>query len=60
MFSEDLTKIGSTLVEYCNTRQEEKGLKELYAADAVSIEAADMMGMGREAKGIEAIKGKHD
>lgn len=34
-------------------------LDKLYAPDAVSVEAADM-GNGREAAGLEAIRGKHE
>lgn len=60
MFSEELTKVATTLVDYCNTDQTDKGLNELYSPDAVSVEALAMEGMGREAKGIEAIKGKHE
>ena len=37
-----------------------EGLDTLYAPDAVSVEAADPMGKGREVAGVEAIKGKHD
>lgn len=60
MFPEKLTQTAGKLVEYCNSGQEKKGLDELYVSDAVSVEAADMMGQGRETQGIEAIKGKHD
>lgn len=60
MFPDHLTKTANQLVEYCKTGQEAKGLDELYTADALSVEAADMGGMGREMKGLEAIKSKHD
>ena len=37
-----------------------ENLDKLYAEDAVSVEAADMGGQGRETHGIKAIHGKHD
>ena len=54
-----LKEIADTLVEGCRTGQEAANLDKLYAADAVSIEAQDMGGMGRETKGLDGIKGKH-
>lgn len=59
MFNDNLVRVGKTLVEYCNTGQEALGLSELYDANCVSVEAADMAGMGRETHGLEGIKGKH-
>ena len=35
-------------------------LERLYAAEAVSVEASDMGGQGRETHGLDGIKGKHD
>ena len=60
MFPDKLTSVAGKLVEYCKTGQEQKGLDELYDPNAVSVEAADMGGMGRETKGIDGIKGKHE
>ena len=60
MFDENLLAIGKKLAEYCQTEQTYKGLEELYADDAVSVEALDMDGNGREIHGREGIKGKHD
>ena len=62
MFNPALVKTATTLCEYCNTDQEEKGLDELYAQDCVSVEALEMPGgpMGREAEGLDAIRAKHE
>jgi hypothetical protein len=60
MFPDELTSVAGKLVEYCKTGQEAKGLDELYDPNAVSVEAADMGGTGRETKGIDGIKGKHE
>lgn len=62
MFDEKLMQTAVKLTEYCNTQQEAQGLDELYAQDCVSVEALDMPGgpMGREAEGLDAIRGKHD
>ncbi len=54
-----LNEIANELVAGCREGRESENLVKLYAADAVSVEAADN-GMGREAKGLDAIKGKHD
>ncbi|MEL6467194.1 MAG: nuclear transport factor 2 family protein [Pseudomonadota bacterium] len=53
-----LQDIANTLVEGCRSGAPENNLDDLYAADAVSVESVDN-GMGREAHGLEAIKGKH-
>ena len=55
----NMKEISAKLVEGCRTGRAYENLTKLYAADAVSVEAADN-GQGREAYGIEAIKGKHD
>lgn len=55
-----LNEIANELVAGCREGREKENLGKLYAADAVSVEAADPMGMGRETKGIEGIRGKHD
>lgn len=51
--------IAEDLVAGCRNNTARANLDKLYAADAVSVEAADM-GNGREAAGLEAIKAKHD
>ena len=55
-----LNDIAAELVAGCREGRAAENLDKLYAADAVSVEAADPMGMGREAQGIDAIKGKHE
>ena len=62
MFNEKLVQTAKTLTEYCQTGQEDKGMNELYAQDCVSVEALEMPGspMGREAKGLDAIKAKSE
>ena len=62
MFNEKLVATAKKLTQYCQTEQEAKGLDELYAQDCVSVEALEMPGgpMGREAKGLDAIRAKHD
>lgn len=56
----DLKTIANELVSGCRENRAVSNLDKLYSADAVSVEAQDMGGTGREAKGIAAIKGKHD
>ena len=56
MTIEDIAK---TLVEYCNTGQEARGLDELYAPHAVSVEAMvppDSDLIGREVTGVQLFK----
>lgn len=53
-------EVADQLVAHCRNHTEAEGLRTLYAPNAVSVEAADMGGTGREAKGIDAIQGKHD
>lgn len=61
MANDELKKIANTLVDYCKTGQERKGLDELYAEDAVSVEAMPMPGTGSaETQGVKGIHGKHD
>src|SRR6056297_2230401 len=56
-----LPEIAERLVALCRTGEEWTALDTLYAADAVSVEAAAMPGgMGREAAGLDAIRAKHD
>ncbi len=56
----DLKEIAEELVAGCRENRAKANLEKLYAADAVSAEAADTQGMGREAHGLDAIRGKHD
>lgn len=53
-----LQEIAAALVEGCRTGQTTENLEKLYAPDAVSVEAMDN-GNGREAHGLDAIRGKH-
>ena len=59
MFDEKIMTIANTLIGHCKNGTEAEGLKTLYADDAVSIEAVDAGG-GREVKGLDAIRGKHE
>ena len=60
MFDETLMKIANQLVAYHREGKQAQGLSELYAADAVSVEAMAMPGTpGAESAGLEAIRGKH-
>jgi len=54
-----LKDIADALVDGCRTGQEAANLDRLYHADAVSVEAADYTGAGRETHGLDGIKGKH-
>ncbi|QYX55336.1 nuclear transport factor 2 family protein [Roseovarius sp. SCSIO 43702] len=47
------------LVAGCREGREAENLERLYAPDAISVEAADM-GRGREVRGLDAIRAKHD
>lgn len=53
-----LKEIADELVAGCRENRAVANLDRLYAADAVSVEAADQ-GMGRETAGLEGIRGKH-
>jgi len=55
----DLQTLANTLVAACKAHGEAGLLDNHYHADAVSVEAADFSGTGRETSGIEGIKGKH-
>lgn len=55
----DSMKIGEKLVELCKQGKNMDAIKNLYADDIVSIEATPMPEIGREMKGIEAVKGKN-
>ncbi len=54
-----LQEIAAELVAGCREGREVENLGKLYADDAVSVEAAVPPGMDREAKGLDAIRGKH-
>ena len=54
-----LMDVANELVAGCRDGTSSQKLDALYAPDAVSVEAADFDGAGREAKGLDAIKGKH-
>ena len=56
----DLKDIAAALVDGCRTGREGENLDKLYAPDAVSVEAADFSGDGRETAGLDRIKAKHD
>ncbi len=59
MFDDNIVKIANALVGHCRNGTEAEGLNTLYADDAVSIEAVDAGG-GREVKGLDGIRGKHE
>ncbi|MCA8883627.1 MAG: nuclear transport factor 2 family protein [Rhodobacteraceae bacterium] len=54
----ELKAIADALVAGCREGRTIENLAILYAPDAVSVEAVDSGG-GREAPGIDAIRGKH-
>lgn len=59
--SKSMREVADRLVELCRAGDDATCLAELYHPDAVSVEAACMPGSdSREAKGLDAIKGKHD
>jgi ketosteroid isomerase-like protein len=51
-------EIGKRYVALCKEGKSAVCLDELYAGDAVSVEAAAMPGMDRTSKGLEAIRAK--
>ncbi len=56
----NLKEIADELVAGCRKGRAKENLDKLYAEDAVSVEAADAMDMGRETRGRDAIRGKHE
>ncbi|WP_319022469.1 nuclear transport factor 2 family protein [Meridianimarinicoccus sp. MJW13] len=54
----DMNDVARELVAGCREGRAAENLDKLYAPDAVSVEAMDN-GNGREAVGVEAIRGKH-
>ncbi|WGH79694.1 nuclear transport factor 2 family protein [Jannaschia ovalis] len=55
----DMREIARELVAGCREGRETANLEKLYAPDAVSVEAVDMGEQGRETRGLEGIRGKH-
>lgn len=51
-------EVGKKLVELCKANKNEDAMKELYANDIVSVEAAQMPGMPAEARGLETVVGR--
>lgn len=56
----ELKEIAEALVAGCRNGQANANLEKLYAPDAVSVEAVDMQGQGRETPGLDGIRGKHE
>ncbi|SLN11722.1 nuclear transport factor 2 family protein [Ruegeria meonggei] len=56
----NLREIADELVAGCRENRSKENLEKLYAVDAVSVEAQDFMDMGRETRGRDAIRGKHE
>jgi ketosteroid isomerase-like protein len=54
-----MREIAAELVAGCREGREGANLDRLYAPDAVSVEAVDM-GQGRETRGVDGIRAKHD
>ena len=55
-----LKDIAGVVVAGCRENRAKENLPKLYAKDAVSVEAQDMDGSGRETTGVDAIRGKHE
>ncbi|MEM7494041.1 MAG: nuclear transport factor 2 family protein [Pseudomonadota bacterium] len=55
---QDMMQIGQALVEHCQNGKEAELMQNYYSPDAISAEAVEMPGMGREVKGLEAIIAK--
>ena len=60
MFPTELTEIANKLVAYCNADQTGEALDTLYTDNSVSVEALAMGEAGREAKGMAALRAKHE
>ena len=56
----DTKQIAQELVAGCREGRANENLSKLYAQDAVSVEAIDQSGQGRETKGLDGIRGKHE
>lgn len=57
---QELTQLGKTLIEFCETRRDQDLQNTHYAQDAVSVEAMAMPGGSAEAAGLDAIKAKNE
>ncbi|MFN3210731.1 MAG: nuclear transport factor 2 family protein [Roseovarius sp.] len=55
----DMMQLAKDLVAGCREGRAKENLDRLYAADAVSVEAVDM-GQGRETRGLDGIRAKHE
>lgn len=55
----DLKTMADTLVTACRSQGEADLLENHYHPDAVSVEAANFSGTGRETRGVDGIRGKH-
>jgi len=53
-------EIAQKLCEHCQNHTEAQGLKELYAENAVSVEAFSPEGQSPVSEGVAAIQAKHD
>jgi hypothetical protein len=51
-------EIANKYVALCQQGKMDACLTELFAKDAVSVEAIELPGLGREAKGLDAIRAK--
>ena len=61
MSIEQTKAIANKLVAYCQQNDDEKCLNELYAAEAVSIEATTMPGNDSpQTTGLDGIRAKHE
>ncbi|MAM24958.1 MAG: hypothetical protein CML55_06185 [Rhodobacteraceae bacterium] len=56
----DIKQVAQELVTGCREGRARENLSKLYAEDAVSVEAVDQSGQGRETKGLDGIRAKHD
>ena len=52
--------IAKRMVELCRQGKNDEALDTLFSPDLVSVEAAAMPGMEREARGLAAVKAKSD
>ncbi|MFO1106101.1 MAG: SnoaL-like domain-containing protein [Amaricoccus sp.] len=60
MSNETIKATADQLVAHCRAGTTHQGLKDLYDPAAVSVEAVDTDGSGRETHGVAGIEGKHD
>src|ERR1041384_6106453 len=54
----DTLQVGRKLVELCKQGKNQEVMETLFAPDIVSVEAREMPGLGREARGREAVAAK--